>query len=90
MAIETLGQARQHGWTITVRCMQGRPDTMKRYPACIHSYALDLDTLIWTRGHRFPLSDLSSRLKCPRCGSRRVTLLYTLPSDASDLRAAIR
>jgi hypothetical protein len=37
---------------------------------------LDLETLIWTRGREFPLSWLESRLKCPRCGSRRVTVLF--------------
>jgi hypothetical protein len=41
---------------------------------------LDLATLVWTRGAAFPLARLESRLKCPRCGSRRVVLLFEPPS----------
>jgi hypothetical protein len=28
-----------------------------------------------------PLSLLAERLKCPRCGSRRVSLIYEPPSE---------
>jgi DNA-directed RNA polymerase subunit RPC12/RpoP len=43
------------------------------------SAELDLKTLVWTRGEQFPLDQLGSRLKCPRCGSRRVTLVFENP-----------
>jgi hypothetical protein len=29
----------------------------------------------------FPLALLASRLKCPRCGSRRVSLLFNVPNQ---------
>ena len=31
-----------------------------------------METLVWTRGRAFPLSQLESRLRCPGCGSRYV------------------
>jgi len=53
---------------------------MKRVRECKQSAELDLETLVWTRGAAFPLARLESRLKCPRCGSRRVTILFDVPS----------
>ncbi len=38
-----------------------------------------METLVWTRGRDFPLSRLESRLRCPRCGSRNVVVLYHPP-----------
>jgi hypothetical protein len=46
------------------------------HPECKESIRLDLNTLTWTRGATFPLSMLEGRLKCRRCGSRRVVLLF--------------
>jgi len=43
---------------------------------------LDMETLVWTRGRGFPLSRLETRLRCPRCGSREVVVLYQPPSRA--------
>jgi hypothetical protein len=34
------------------------------------------------RGPNFPLSRLESRLMCPACGSRRVTVVFEPPSNA--------
>ncbi len=45
------------------------------------------DALIWTRGLHFPLSMLPSRLRCPDCGSRSVTLLYQVPNEPMSARA---
>jgi hypothetical protein len=80
--IETLGEARDNGWRITARCGFGQREAMKRIRECKASIELDLDTLIWTRGAAFPVSMLESRLKCPRCGSRRVVLLFDLPAGS--------
>ena len=60
------------GWQLTVRCAWGKREAMKTVRECISSHRLDLATLVWTRGRAFPLWSLESRLKCPRCGSRRV------------------
>jgi hypothetical protein len=40
----------------------------------VYRKQLDLETLVSTRGPNFPLSRLKSRLMCPACGSRRVTV----------------
>jgi len=38
---------------------------------------------VWTRGSAFPFSGLESRLRCPRCGSRNVVVLFQPPRSAS-------
>ena len=38
-----------------------------------------MKTLVWTRGDLFPLDQLEGRLKFPRCGSRRVTVVFEIP-----------
>jgi DNA-directed RNA polymerase subunit RPC12/RpoP len=84
---ETLREAKAHGWRITARGGLGKQVGMHRFRECVARYELDLDTLIWTRGAEFPLSMLAERLKCPRCGSRRVVLLFNRPSEPSSKRA---
>jgi hypothetical protein len=79
--VETLGEAKAQGWRITARCAWGKCDAMKSIRECVSRYDLDLDTLIWTRGGSFPVSMLAERLKCPRCGSRRVALMFNLPGQ---------
>ena len=81
MSIETLAEAHTAGWRLTVRCAWGPRDGMKRVRECIHSAELDLETLVWTRGRDFPLARLESRMKCPRCGSRRVRLVFSVPTQ---------
>ena len=88
MSIETLGQAYTLGWRLTARCAWGPRDGMKRKRECIYSAELDLTTLIWTRGHRFPLSLLASRLKCPQCGSNRVSVIFQTPTNENLNRLA--
>ena len=87
MSIETLAEARDAGVRITARCAWGRRQGMKTIRECRASIRLDLDTLIWTRGGAFPISMLEGRLKCPGCGSRRVVLLFDLPTSPIAQRA---
>ncbi len=42
---------------------------------------LDLDTLVSTRGPNFRLSRLESRLMCPACASRQVTVVFEPPTN---------
>ena len=92
MSIETLGDAYSASWRVRMRCAFGKHDGMKTRRECVSNDELDMKTLIWTRGAGFPLARLESRLKCPRCGSRRVALLFEVPSQpmqaATPLRAA--
>ena len=79
MEIETLGQACNAKWSIGVRCAQGKKMGMKSIPECGHTAKLDMETLLWTRGENFPLERLETRLKCPRCWSRRVAVIFDRP-----------
>jgi hypothetical protein len=82
MEVETLGVARSLGWKVHMKCADGPRDGMKRVRECIYRKQLDLETLVSTRGPNFPLSRLESRLMCPACGSRRVTVVFEPPSNA--------
>jgi hypothetical protein len=81
MAVETIGEAFSLGWRVTVRCVRGREDgpSSKSSRECIYRRELDLETLVCTRGRAFPLSSLGSRLRCPRCGNRRMVVLFEPP-----------
>ena len=81
MPVESLGDAFSAGWRIRVRCAWGPRDGMKRVRECVYGAELDLQTLVWTRGRDFPLTMLESRLKCPRCGSRRVRVAFVPPGS---------
>jgi hypothetical protein len=83
MSVETLGEAYSLGWRITVRCAWGKREAMKTVRECRQSGELDMQTLVWTRGAAFPLARLESRLKCPRCGSRRVRLAFIVPKESN-------
>ncbi len=88
MGVETLGEAYSQGWRITVRCAWGNREGMKSIRPCVYGGELDMQTLVWTRGRDFPLARLESRLKCPRCGSRRVRLAFSVPPAGQSMRAA--
>ena len=70
MQVETLGIARSLGWKVHMRCTHGPRDGMKRVRECVYRKQLDVDTLVCTR------------LMCPACGSRRVTVVFEPPSNA--------
>jgi hypothetical protein len=73
MEVETLGIARSLGWKVHMRC-NGYWEATRSMRRCVDRRQLDLETLVATRGPNFPLSRLESRLMCPSCGSRRVTV----------------
>ena len=80
MGVETLGEAYRLGWQITARCAYGNRQGLKSIRACAYTAKLDMPTLVWTRGPNFPLARLESRLMCPACGSRRVSIIFDVPS----------
>ena len=82
MAVEAIEEAYRLGWRIKVRCAFG-----KSVRECKTRADLDLKTLVWTRGDAFPISRLESPLKCPDCGSRRVTVIFDVPSNEDRRRA---
>jgi hypothetical protein len=82
-----LGEAWRLGWVCTAHCYWfGDSKHGQRIPFCDHSYRLDMTTLVWTRGQRFPLDRLSECLRCPKCGQRNVRVLVQPP--ALPMRAA--
>jgi DNA-directed RNA polymerase subunit RPC12/RpoP len=82
MTVETLGEAWRLGWRVRIRCAWGKHDGMKTIRACVFTAELDMQTLVCTRGRDFPLSWLQVRLRCPKCGSRRVVVMFEPPTTA--------
>jgi hypothetical protein len=86
--VESLGDALDAGWRLRVYCRRGRLDhAHKSTRECKHSADLDVTSLVWTRGRDFPISQLASRLKCPLCGNRRITVAFEPPSMPEARRA---
>jgi hypothetical protein len=81
MEVETLGIARSLGWRVHMRCSDGYREGTKSIRRCVYRKQLDLETLVCTRGPNFPLSRLESRLMCPGCGSRTVTVVFEPPTN---------
>jgi hypothetical protein len=88
MAIETLGEALSYGWRVTARCAAGKQDGMHRHRECVYRAELDMQTLVWTRGKAFPLAWLSTRLRCPMCGSRRIAVVFIPPTEKKSVAAS--
>jgi hypothetical protein len=79
--IATIGEALDTGWKLRVYCREGKGRAMKKHRACTAYHDADLETLVWTRGRDFPIAMLAGRLKCPRCGSRYVSIAFAVPKE---------
>lgn len=90
MAIETLGDADAAGWRVRFACAWGKREGLKSIRECQYSMVLDLPTLIATRGADFPLTLLGQRLRCPRCRSMRVRVIYEPPAQRGQTALAQR
>jgi hypothetical protein len=85
MQVETLGVARSLGWKVHMRCANGYREYTRFLRPCVYRQQLDMETLVATRGPNFPLSRLESRLMCPACGNRQVTVVFEPLSNAKVL-----
>jgi hypothetical protein len=85
MEVETLGVARSFGWKVHMRCANGYRQETRSIRKCVYRKQLDLETLVATRGPNFPLSRLESRLMCPSCGNRQVTVMFEPPTNSQVL-----
>jgi hypothetical protein len=58
---------------------------------CGFRYEPDLMSLMITWGRRGELADLKRKMRCPMCGSGRITVSRTLPgqSDTAAIRAEL-
>jgi hypothetical protein len=83
MAIETLGEAWNAGWALRMRCLDDGMEDLKHKRECGFRSALDLLTLVATRGRDFPIARIAERLRCPPCGCRRVAVMFAPSSDGS-------
>jgi hypothetical protein len=86
MEIETLGDAWTHGLKAKMACAYGNREGLKSIRECTYRLDLNMETLIATRGRDFPIARLAERLRCPRCGSRQIRVIWDLPSQG-DRRA---
>jgi hypothetical protein len=75
MGIETLGEA----WSVHVRCLDDGMEGLKHKRECGYRKELEMETLVCTRGRDFPLARIAERLRCPRCGCRRVSVMFGPP-----------
>jgi hypothetical protein len=82
MQVETLGEALTAGWRVHARCLDGAVEYTRSKAKCHHQAELNLETLVRTRGRNMPLSGMRDRMMCPRCGNRRVNLIFEPPSVA--------
>ena len=82
MQVESLGEALAAGWRVHARCLGGAVEYTRSAAKCHHQAELSLETLAWTRGRNMPLSRLRERMMCPRCGNRRVNLIFEPPAVA--------
>lgn len=82
MVVETLMDALSAGWRVHARCIGGQADYTRSKAKCRYQAELSLETLVWTRGPNMPLAALGERMMCPRCGSRRVSVIFEPPTIA--------
>jgi hypothetical protein len=86
MTVETVGDALTAGWRAHVRCLGGVVEYTRSRANCRYQAELSLETLAWTRGRTMPLSALRERMMCPRCGNRRVNLIFDPPTNMAQAR----
>jgi hypothetical protein len=90
MVVTTLGEAFRLGWRVKAHCLLFGPmpkSSHGRTNVCRTTVKLDMQTLVWTRGEAFPLDLLDSRLRCPRCGGRRIQVVFEPPSSQATAAA---
>ena len=70
-----------------MRCLHDGKEGLKHRRDCNFRRELDLETLVCTRGRAFPLGRLAERLRCPRCGCRRVSVMFGPPGGIGAVAA---
>lgn len=82
----TLGAAFLEGLRPHARCRRGKRSGPVKQEPCGYAAPLDLESLIWTRGAKYPCWRLEQRLRCPRCGGMSISLAW-LPTGSPAARA---
>lgn len=87
-ASQTLGAAYLAGLRPHARCMRGKRMGPVKVEPCGYIAELDLETLIWAKGAKYPCWRLGhQRLRCPRCGGLNVVVDWH-PGGSAGQRAA--
>jgi hypothetical protein len=58
-------------------CLRAKRMGPVKVQPCGYRATLHLESLIWTRGAKFPCWKLPQRLRCPRCGGLNVEIYWT-------------
>ena len=82
-----LYQALEADWMVMLRCDRRREALKSRPPCTLVPQILHLPSLIATFGPDLPIEQLASCLRCPKCGSRRVTVDVARSATPRRLRA---
>jgi hypothetical protein len=69
-----------------MRFIDGRVDYTRSTTKCHYRAELSVEMLVRTRGRDMPLAGMSERMMCPRCGNRRVNLIFEPPTNAGRAR----
>jgi hypothetical protein len=70
-------------WGVRIRCLWDGREGLKHKRECGYRAELDMETLVCTRGRGFPLARLAERLRCPRCGCRKVSVIFEPPGEVA-------
>jgi hypothetical protein len=63
-----------------MRCFGDGMRGLKHSRECGYRVDLDMETLVCTGGRDFPLARIAEQLRCPRCGCRRVAVMFGPPN----------
>jgi hypothetical protein len=75
-ASQTLGAAFLAGLQVHAMCRRGNRIGIVKVEPCGYDAMLELESLIWTRGAKYPCWRLAQRLKCPRCGGMSIEVAW--------------
>lgn len=75
----TLTHARIGGWVGWLQCRR-RYASLKSTKSCPGEFRLDVHTLLTTLEWDFPLARLPTRLQCPECGTKAISIAWEVVS----------
>jgi hypothetical protein len=78
--VETLKDALSAGWRVRARCIGGKVENERSVAKCNYRAEFCLEALVWTRGRNMPVAALADRMMYPRCGNRRISIIFEPPT----------
>src|ERR1700679_3358681 len=69
-------------WRVSARCLGGRVEYTRSTAKCPYEAGLSLETLVGRAVPTCRWAALGDRMMCPRCGNRRVNLIFEPPPVA--------